>query len=208
MSRKWYEQPWFYVLLILIILVIDQAIKVWVKLNMALGEEIFITPWFRILFTENYGMAFGLHLGGEIGKLILTFIRLGLLGFFTYLLYQELRRPSSLWTRLGIALIIAGALGNIIDSVFYGVLFTESTPFNVARFAPGQGYASLFHGRVVDMLFFPIWQGHLPDWLPIIGGQYFLFFAPVFNIADSAITIGFILWAIGTLLASRSSSRQ
>ncbi len=188
-----------YVILVLLLLTIDQVTKIWVKTNMRLGEEIFISPWFRIHFTENPGMAFGILIGGETGKMLLSIIRIILFFFFSYLLYKEIQRGAPKLIIIGLAFIIAGAAGNLVDSLFYGILFTESTYWEVARFDPSNGYSSFLHGKVVDMLFFPIWQGELPEWMPFIGGEYFIFFEPIFNLADTFITVGFIMWLVGSL---------
>lgn len=159
------------------ILLVDQASKIWIKTNMMLGEHFNVAgEWFQIYFIENNGMAFGMELGGEWGKLALTLFRLVAVAGILYILRGMLQSNA---TRIGalaaLSLILAGALGNIIDSVFYGPLF---------------GYERWFHGRVVDMLYFPLWQGFLPDWVPIWGGDYFIFFRPVFNVADTAISTG------------------
>lgn len=178
-------------LLIGLVLLADQTLKVWIKLNMALGESYNILgDWFIIHFTENYGMAFGLQFWGEYGKLFLSLFRIAaviLIGVYIAWLIKK-KMPQGLV--LGIALIMAGAIGNILDSAFYGLLFSESygTP---AQFLPLEGgYASFLHGRVVDMFYFPIINTTWPDWAPWLGGERFIFFRPVFNIADSAITIG------------------
>jgi len=159
------------------LLLVDQASKIWVKTNMMLGEHFNVAgEWFQIYFIENNGMAFGMELGGEWGKLALTLFRLVAVAGILYIIRGMLQSSA---TRIGalaaLSLILAGAMGNIIDSVFYGPLF---------------GYERWFHGRVVDMLYFPLWQGFLPEWIPFVGGDYFIFFRPVFNVADTAITTG------------------
>jgi signal peptidase II len=183
-------------ILILIILFLDQASKLWIKTNMTLGQEFKVLgDWFIIHFTENYGMAFGLEFAGENGKLFLTLFRIVAAVFIFIYLYRLTQREEHPLLIVSIAMIFAGAVGNIIDSVFYGVLFSNSTFFEPATFLPAAGgYDALFHGRVVDMLYFPIIKGNWPSWFPFWGGQDFIFFRPVFNIADSSISIGvFIL---------------
>lgn len=180
------------VLLISSILVVDQVSKFWIKLNMTLGQSYsVIGDWFRIHFTENYGMAFGLQFWGEYGKLGLSLFRIIaviLIGFYIASLIKK-KMPAGLV--LGISLIMAGAIGNIIDSAFYGLIFSESGYATPATFLPPDGgYASFLHGRVVDMFYFPIINTTWPSWVPWIGGDTFIFFRPVFNVADSAITVG------------------
>lgn len=163
---------------------------------MTLAQEFRVLgDWFIIHFTENYGMAFGLEFGGENGKLILTLFRIVAATFILVYLYRLTKRHEHTLLILSISLIFAGAVGNIIDSVFYGLLFSSSTFFEAAQFLPEDGgYATLFHGRVVDMFYFPIIKGNYPSWFPFWGGQDFIFFRPVFNVADSSISIGvFIL---------------
>ena len=176
--------------LIILILLIDQISKLYIKTNFALGEEVEVFDWFRILFVENEGMAWGTKIPGEYGKLALTLFRLAAIVGIGYWLWDAVRKDGSRILITSIALIFAGAFGNIIDSVFYGLFFNESYG-QVASFLPESGgYSSLFHGKVVDMLYFPLWKGYLPEWIPVWGGKYFTFFEPVFNIADSAISVG------------------
>ena len=177
-------------LIIFVVLVIDQVIKIWIKTHMYWHESIRVTDWFYIYFTENNGMAFGMEL---FGKLFLTLFRLVAVTFIGYLLYKFVKRDMKTGFIVCVALILTGALGNIVDSVFYGVLFNESTYSQIASFLPEEGgYAPLFYGRVVDMLYFPIIDTHWPEWMPLVGGERFIFFSPVFNFADAAITCGII----------------
>jgi signal peptidase II len=179
--------------IIILILLIDQISKFYIKTHFALGEEVPVFDWFRILFVENEGMAWGTKIPGEYGKLALTLFRLAAIVGIGYWLWDAVKNKGSRILITAIALIFAGALGNIIDSVFYGIIFNDSYG-HVATFLPEEGgYSSLFHGKVVDMLYFPLWKGYLPNWIPFWGGEYFTFFEPVFNIADSAISVGVAL---------------
>ncbi|MDT0645600.1 lipoprotein signal peptidase [Zunongwangia sp. F260] len=182
--------------IIFLVLLIDQISKIYIKTNFTLGEEVPVFDWFRILFVENEGMAWGTKIPGTYGKLILTLFRLVAIVGIGYWLWDSVRKNASKILITSIALIFAGAMGNIIDSVFYGIIFSDSYG-QVAEFMPeAGGYSTLFHGKVVDMLYFPLYEGYLPAWIPIWGGEYFTFFEPVFNIADSAISVGVILLLI------------
>lgn len=181
-------------LLILLILVIDQWSKYYVKTNFYYGEEIkYIGNWARLHFLENEGMAFGLKISNTpIGKLVLTLFRLGAVVFGFNLIYRFVKKGASKGLIICSALILAGALGNLIDSMFYGLIFSEST-FQVAELVPfGEGYGKFLHGRVVDMFYFPIVNTRLPAGFPLVGGMHISFFEPVFNVADAAISIGVI----------------
>ncbi len=173
---KGYTKP---LIAIFVILIADQVLKTWVKTNMFIGQEFHLIKNFAIIhFTENNGMAFGMEFGGEAGKLALSLFRILAVAGIGYGLHHLIKHKYHRGLILNVALIFAGALGNIIDSVFYGVIYD---------------YEQLFHGRVVDMFYFPIIQGHFPTWFPIWAGEDFVFFRPVFNIADSAISVGVIM---------------
>lgn len=185
------------ILIVLAVLVVDQAVKILVKTNMTMYEQIpVLGHWFNLHFVENKGMAFGLNLPGDYGKIILSSFRLiAIIAIALYLrhLIKLNAHPGLLIT---LSLIMGGAIGNMIDSAFYGLIFSESTPYEVASMFPkGGGYGTFMHGKVVDMFYFPVLSGTYPDWFPgALGGKSFLFFRPVFNIADSSITIAvFIL---------------
>jgi signal peptidase II len=182
---------------ILTVLLIDQFSKIWVKTNMYLDESIPVFgDWFFIHFIENPGMAFGLQLGGDTGKILLSVFRLVAIVFIAIYLRNLILKKSHRGLVFSVALVLAGATGNIIDSALYGLVFSESPPFSpvvATAFPPEGGYAGFLKGKVVDMLYFPIIDTHFPDWLPWIGGDRFQFFRPVFNVADSSITIGMAL---------------
>ncbi len=179
----------FLILLGILLVVIDQVVKVLVKTHMTIGESIpVLGNWFQLLFVENKGMAFGLSFGGIVGKYALTFFRIVLFGALCWWISSLLKRekPVPTGVLVGLTLITAGAFGNIIDCLFYGLVFGESTANTVAAF--GGHYAPFMQGRVVDMFYFPLWTW--PDWVPLVGGD--IFFEPVFNFADSCVTVGAI----------------
>ncbi|TXB63301.1 lipoprotein signal peptidase [Phaeodactylibacter luteus] len=182
--------------IVLAVLVADQALKIWVKTHMEYGEEFSLLglDWALIHFVENNGMAFGMTLGGAYGKLALSVFRIIAVAFLIYYLRTLIRGGVSSGVLIGFALILAGAMGNILDSAFYGIIFSES-PYHgglAELFPEGGGYSSFLHGKVVDMFYFPLVNTYLPDWVPIWGGEHIMFFKPVFNIADAAISTGVI----------------
>ena len=177
--------------ILLSILIVDQVSKILVKTNMTLHESIEIFSWFKIMFIENNGMAYGMELGS---KLLLSLMRFVLIAILVQYVLRELRNNSRWGYIVCLVMIVAGAVGNMIDGMFYGVVFDASTPYTVSTFVePGDGYSSFLYGKVVDMLYFPIIDTVLPDWVPFYGGEPYVFFSPVFNIADSSISVAVAL---------------
>ncbi len=181
-------------LIIVLIIIADQALKVWIKTSFPFGhvKDVMGIEWFKLYFIENKGMAWGWEFGGEWGKMILTLFRLAAVIFGTWYLVKIVKQKYHTGFIFCASLIYAGALGNLIDSMFYGLIFEETTYSSVARMFPSQGYAGFLHGRVVDMLYFPLIKTTYPNWFPFVGGEEFEFFSPIFNIADASISFGVI----------------
>jgi len=199
------QKTWIVAAIILLLLFLDQASKIWIKTHMQLHESYQIFSWFHIYFTENPGMAFGLEI---IDKLLLSIFRILAVLVLAYFLFQVIKRNYSFGFVACIALIFSGALGNIIDCVFYGVIFNDSFGQIATFFPEGGGYAPYLHGKVVDMLYFPLIETTLPSWLPFWGGNEFVFFRPIFNLADSSICVGvFSLFLFYRKTLSRSLSK-
>ncbi len=198
--------------LIVALLIIDQMIKIWVKTTMPLHDSIRITDWFYISFIENNGMAYGMTF---VNKVVLSVFRIIVSAVVAVYIIKQIKRHARTLYVVLLALIFAGAAGNIFDCLFYGLCFSESTPFQVAQWVPfGEGYASFLQGRVVDMFYFPIIDTYLPEWLPIWGGEHFIFFSPVFNFADACISVGvvalllFCRKELGTISLSKSKEED
>ncbi len=181
---------WFIVLLLLI----DQAVKIYVKTHFTINESVTVfEDWFFIHFIENPGAAFGFQFGGEYGKMILSLLRIVAVALLSVYIHSLMKRQAPKGIIMGFSLILVGALGNIVDCMFYGMIFSESTVFNVATLFPeGGGYGTFLHGFVVDMLYFPLIESTFPEWFPIVGGEDFVFFSPIFNLADTYISVGFL----------------
>lgn len=176
-------------LIVFLILIIDQISKIYVKTHFILGQEVKVFNWFKILFIENKGMAWGTEIPGQYGKIVLTVFRLLVVPAIGYWLWDSIQKKSSNFLIVAISLILAGAFGNIIDSVCYGVIFDNSYN-HIATLFSAKPYGTWFHGDVVDMFYFPFWHGNLPSWLPFWGGKEFTFFNAIFNVADFAISTG------------------
>lgn len=186
-------------LFVVLLLVIDQAIKFAVKLNMTIGESIPVFgDWFQICFIENNGMAFGMQFGGSIGKLALSLFRVVLIGFIIVYLRKLIKRAGTpTGVLVGLSLVLVGAMGNVIDCLFYGEIFSASTYTQVAQlFPPDGGYTGFLYGKVVDMFYFPIIDTVLPEWVPFYGGEPFIFFRPIFNFADACISCAVVYMLI------------
>ena len=179
------------VLIIIAILLIDQVIKIWVKTSMTLHESIHITDWFYICFIENNGMAFGMQLGS---KIVLSLFRVAAISVLGYYIWTEVRRKARWGYLVCLSMVLAGAAGNLIDCMFYGLVFNNSSEFYQSYFVPfGMGYAPFLMGKVVDMFYFPLIETEWPQWMPFVGGEHFVFFSPVFNFADASISVSVVL---------------
>ncbi len=179
------------ILLVIAILLIDQLIKIWVKTNMTLHESIQIADWFKICFIENNGMAYGMEIGS---KLLLSIFRIIMIGVLGYYLYLQVKKKARTGYIVCLSMVVAGAVGNMIDCMFYGLIFNASSDFYTSYFVPfGTGYAPFLMGKVVDMFYFPLIVTTWPQWMPFVGGEDFIFFSPIFNFADASISVGFVL---------------
>ena len=178
-------------LIVVAILLIDQAIKIWVKTSMSLHESIHVTDWFYITFIENNGMAFGMQLGSKIVLSLFRILAIIALGYYIWL---QVRRQARTGYIVCLSMVLAGAAGNLIDCLFYGLVFNASSPYYLSYFVPfGTGYAPFLMGKVVDMFYFPLIETEWPLWMPFVGGDYFVFFSPVFNFADASISVSVVL---------------
>ena len=185
------KRGWLAALIVVAILVIDQVIKIWVKTNMTLHEQIEIFSWFKIVFIENNGMAYGMEIGS---KLVLSIFRVVAVSILGYYIAQQVRKQARYGYLICLSMVMAGAAGNIFDSMFYGLIFNASSEFYTSYFVPfGTGYAPFLMGKVVDMFYFPLIVTTWPDWVPMFGGQPYVFFSPVFNFADASISVSVVL---------------
>lgn len=184
------KRVWLATLIVVVILLVDQTIKIWVKTHMTLHEQIEILSWFKIVFIENNGMAYGMEIGSKLVLSLFRVIAISILGYYIWLQAQKKVRWGYI---VCLSMVLAGAAGNIFDSAFYGLIFNTSSEHYTSYFVPfGTGYAPFLMGKVVDMFYFPIIHTYWPEWVPMVGGRPYVFFSPIFNFADSAITVGVV----------------
>ena len=190
-SQQVVKRGWMAVLIITAILLIDQVIKIWVKTNMTLHEQIEIFSWFKIVFIENNGMAYGMEIGS---KLVLSIFRMVAISLLGYYIYGQVKKKARWGYLVCLSMVMAGAIGNLLDSMFYGLVFNASSEYYTSYWVPfGNGYAPFLMGKVVDMFYFPLIVTTWPDWVPFVGGNSYVFFSPIFNFADASISVGVVL---------------
>ena len=190
-SQQVVKRGWMAVLIITAILLIDQVIKIWVKTNMTLHEQIEIFSWFKIVFIENNGMAYGMEIGS---KLVLSIFRIVAISLLGYYIYGQVKKKARWGYLVCLSMVMAGAIGNLLDSMFYGLVFNASSEYYTSYWVPlGNGYAPFLMGKVVDMFYFPLIVTTWPDWVPFVGGNPYVFFSPIFNFADASISVGVVL---------------